>query len=59
MINYQHITTLFGTPLNAVPKPNVPFKLNGWHILLGIVCLVVVSKGISKLEEDLKDRFSN
>jgi hypothetical protein len=33
MINsYPTIDKLFGAPLNVVPRPNVPFKVKGWHV---------------------------
>ncbi|MBK9283517.1 MAG: hypothetical protein IPM51_04275 [Sphingobacteriaceae bacterium] len=36
MINtYAKIDELFGAPLTSVPKPNVPFKIKGWHLIAG------------------------
>ncbi len=52
MQDYGKIQELFGAPLNTVPKPQTPFKLNGWH-LLGIgVGLFVLYKGFQKIKED-------
>lgn len=43
MINtYHSIDKLFGAPLNVVPRPNVPFKVKGWH-----VAVIVVLAGFS------------
>jgi hypothetical protein len=47
MINsYATIDKLFGTPLSAVPQPNVPFKLKGWHVAAGIAVGVFTAYGV-------------
>ncbi len=38
-MKYPEILKLFGTPLSGVPKPKVPFKLKGWHIVVGLTVL--------------------
>ena len=57
MVNYQQITELYGSPLNTVPKPNVPFKLKTWHVIGGIVVLSILAYGTYAFHRDfiLKD----
>ena len=57
MINYQQITELFGTPLNTVPKPNVPFKFKPWHFAVMGIGAFLVYKGVQKVREDYFSKF--
>lgn len=38
-MKYPEILKLFGTPLSAVPKPKVPFKIKPWHVVVGLAFL--------------------
>ncbi len=53
MINtYEIIEKSFGAPLSVVPLPKVPFKLNGWHLLLGVVLIGCTAYGVYALRRD-------
>ena len=55
MQDYGKIQELFGSPLNTVPKPHVPFKLKPWHVIGGIVLGYVIYRGVKVIfNEDLK-----
>ena len=47
MYNYSQIDELFGTPLNAVPKPHIPFRMRTWHwVGIGIIFSLAVYGGV-------------
>lgn len=68
MINkYPDIDKLFGTPINDVPRPKIPFKPKTWHYVAGIALaglavyggytLVKKVKGNDKKHPDLVPRY--
>jgi len=57
MQDYGRIQELFGSPLNIVPKPEVPFKLNGWHIVGGLLIGYVILRGVKVIIHDDLKRF--
>lgn len=54
MLDYNDINRLFGAPLNTVVRPIVPFKIQKWHIILGIGVIALASYGGYKVYESLK-----
>jgi hypothetical protein len=54
MLDYNNINKLFGAPLNTVARPTVPFKIQKWHIVLGLGILALASYGGYKIYESLK-----
>ena len=55
MQDYGTIQELFGAPLNTVPKPQVPFKLNGWHVVGGLLLGYIIYRGVKVIiHEDIK-----
>jgi hypothetical protein len=52
MLDYNQINTLFGAPLNAVGRPNIPFKLKTWHVIGGLVLSYFAYQGIKKMLEE-------
>lgn len=65
MLDYNKIEELFGAPLNTVQKPQIPFRLKTWHVVVASVTVFVLYKGIQKINEDYfvnslsKKEFSN
>ena len=57
MQDYNKIQELFGSPLNTVPKPQVPFKLKTWHVVGGILVSYVIIKGIRAIIDENIKRF--
>lgn len=51
MLDYKQIDALFGAPLNTVPRPNTPFKLELWHVVVGIAGAFVIYQGIKRIHE--------
>jgi hypothetical protein len=58
-MNYQEIQNLFGTPLQHVPKPKLPYKLKTSHVLFGGVALTLMVLGVIKAREYITYYFSN
>lgn len=58
MNSYVEIDRLFGTPLNQVPKPKVPFKIKTWHILTAAGVLVAAAYGVYTFCNDVKSKFT-
>jgi hypothetical protein len=54
MLDYNKITELFGTPLNTVARPIVPFKLKPWHVVGGLAIAYVLYKGFKAIKEDYR-----
>ena len=54
MLDYNKITELFGTPLNTVARPNLPFKLKTWHVVAGLAIAYVLYKGFKTIKEDYR-----
>ena len=54
MLDYNKITELFGTPLNTVARPNLPFKLKTWHVVAGLAIAYVLYKGFKAIKEDYR-----
>ena len=54
MITYNQIDKLFGTPLNVVPKPQVPFQMQTWHWVVGGIVVGLVGYGAYSLYRDTK-----
>ena len=54
MLDYNKITELFGTPLNTVARPNLPFKLKTWHVVGGLGIAYVLYKGFKAIKEDYR-----
>jgi hypothetical protein len=52
-MNYKKIDELFGAPLNQVIKPHIPYKFKMIHAFVGVAVLILVVKGVQKLNEDL------
>lgn len=58
MINsYATIDKLFGAPLSAVPVPHVPFKLKGWHIVVGITVTAFAVYGLYCAQRNVLNYF--
>ena len=53
MLDYNNINKLFGAPLNTVARPTVPFKIQKWHIIVGLGVLALASYGGYKLYKSL------
>jgi hypothetical protein len=34
MLNYNDINKLFGKPLSLIARPNTPFELKLWHVVV-------------------------
>ncbi len=49
MITYPEIINLYGTPISNIPVPYKPFKLNGTHVLIGLVFLGLAGYGLYKI----------
>ncbi len=45
MIDYNKINEIFGAPLNVVNRPNVPVKIQGWQIAVGIGIIALATYG--------------
>lgn len=54
--NYETIEKLLGALLSGVPQPKLPFKLNGWHLLLGVAVIGFAVYGVHCAKRDLLDR---
>ena len=57
LLNYQKIDSLFGAPLNTVLKPQVPFKLKTWHVLVGGAVIGLMAYGAYALHRDHLKKF--
>lgn len=55
--SYATIDKLFGAPLSNVPMPNVPFKLKGWHIGVGIAVGLFAAYGMYCAQRDILKHF--
>ncbi len=60
MINkFPDIEKLFGTPINNVPKPKIPFKAKTWHYVAGAAVIGLAIYGgytiITKIKERKKE----
>ena len=53
MLNYKEIDKLFGTPLNHIPKPHVPYQFKMWHLIGVAIGVYVIYKGVIKIKEDI------
>jgi hypothetical protein len=53
MLNYKDIDALFGTPLNHIPKLQVPYKLKMGHLVGAAIVIYVLYKGVGKIKEDV------
>lgn len=53
MLNYKEIDKLFGTPLNHIPKLQVPYQLKMWHLVGAAIVIYVLYKGAGKIKEDV------
>ena len=57
--NYQDIDKYFGTPLDSVPTPRVPFKLKPWHVIFGTTAILLMGYGAKKFcEGNINDHFT-
>jgi hypothetical protein len=45
MLDYSKINEIFGAPLNVVNRPNVPVKIQGWQIAVGIGIVALATYG--------------
>jgi hypothetical protein len=55
MVNkYPDIVKYFGTPINNVPKPKIPFKAKTWHYVAGGVILALSIYGCYTLVNKIK-----
>ncbi len=54
MLDYNNIEKLFGAPLNSVARPTVPFKIQMWHIIVGLGVLALATYGSYKIYESSK-----
>jgi hypothetical protein len=52
MLNYNEIQSLFGTPLDKISRPQVPFKLKLWHVVLAGAVGYFAYKGIMRSIEE-------
>ena len=57
MNSYIEIDRLFGTPLNQVPKPKVPFKIKTWHIITVGALAIAAVYGVYTFCNDVKSKF--
>lgn len=53
MLNYKEIDKLFGTPLNHIPKPHVPYQFKMWHLIGLAIGVYIIYKGVIKIKEDI------
>ena len=53
MLNYKEIDKLFGTPLNHIPKLQVPYQLKMWHLVGAAIVIYVLYEGVGKIKEDV------
>ena len=53
MLNYKEIDKLFGTPLNHIPKPNIPYQFKMWLLIGVAIGVYVIYKGVIKIKEDI------
>ena len=53
MLNYKEIDKLFGTPLNHIPKPHVPYQFKLWHLFAVAIGVYIIYKGVIKIKEDI------
>jgi hypothetical protein len=61
MINtYQEIDALFGAELSIVPKPQVPFKIKPWQIVVGGTVVILTAYGVYCIHRDfIKKKDAN
>ena len=52
MTNYSQIDKLFGTPLNIVPKPHVPFKMKTSYWIAGTIAIALMCYGAYTIYKD-------
>jgi len=53
MLNYKEIDKLFGSPLNHIPKPHVPYQFKMWHLIGLVIGVYIIYKGVIKIKEDI------
>jgi hypothetical protein len=58
-MNYQEIQKLFGTPLQQVPRPHIPYKLKTSHLLWGGVLISLSVIGLVKVVQFINDLFDS
>ncbi|MGZ4056398.1 MAG: hypothetical protein ACXVPU_12285 [Bacteroidia bacterium] len=58
MNSYVEIDRLFGTPLNQIAKPKVPFKIKTWHWVLGLGVITLAAYGAYTVCNDVKSKFT-
>jgi hypothetical protein len=58
MNSYVEIDRLFGTPLNQMPKPNIPFKVKPWHWVAGLGVVTLAIYGAYRACNDVKSAFT-
>jgi hypothetical protein len=55
--DYQQIDKLFGTPLNLVPKPKVPYEFKLWHGVATVIVLYLLYQGAVSVSYKIKERY--
>jgi hypothetical protein len=53
MLNYKEIDKLFGTPLNHIPKPHIPYQFKMRHLVGAAIGFYIICKGLSKIYDDV------